>query len=160
MASPERAATTDLIDLSCPEDDEPMGNFGSVELGELLDAFEPTYTSMSFAVKAVERLQAADKAAKKFGQSSKSSSAPVASSSTRMRGFAFPKRNRSGSSKRTNRSEEERKADLEADPRTRTVEKNRILCNMCGKWIQMRHDVSYSPQNWLKHADICEVRSG
>ena len=62
--------------------------------------------------------------------------------------------------KRMHRTEESRKEDLERDPRTKIVHPEKILCAMCDRWIQMRKDVSYSPQNWLKHAGICEARTG
>lgn len=138
---------SEVIDLV----DDDSSIFGAVELGHLVDAFEPAVSSTEFIVPEDPS----------SGQGVVGPSSVTIQLSSRMAQARPVKGNRQeGVIKRGHRTTESRKAELEADPRTRAVEAARILCGMCDKWIQTRHDVSYSGQNWLKHAGICEKRSG
>lgn len=138
---------SEVIDLV--DDDNSV--FGSVELGHLVDAFEPAVSSTEFIIP--------DVSSSGQGVSGPSSiSLQLSSRMAQARPVKGAQQDAAG--KRGHRSTAFRKAELEADPRTRTVEAARILCGMCDKWIQTRHDVAFSGQNWLKHAGICERRSG
>lgn len=142
-----QVTSSEIIDL----EDDGNGIFGSVELGHLVDAFEPAVSSTEFIVPDVSF----------SGHGLSGSSSVSLHMPSRMAQSRPEKGSREDTiSKRGHRSTAYRKAELEADPRTRVVEAGRILCGMCDKWIQTRHDVAFSGQNWLKHAGICERRSG
>ncbi len=137
--------SSEVIDLV----DDGNGVFGAVELGHLVDAFEPTVSSTEFIVPEVSSSGISGRSFVSLQLSSRmAQSRPVKTS------------REDAVSKRGHRSTAFRKAELEADPRTGVVESGRIKCGMCDKWIQTRQDVAFSGQNWLKHAGICERRSG
>ena len=162
---PELSAA-EVIDLEAEGLD--MSIFGFIELGKIISAFEPSISSTEYA-RTVKK--AAEPAPAKPVPSSysmptlraRANNSPAASS--RVNSPAPVSRNQSvvpngDTSRRMHRSEAQRKSDLENDPRTKVVLTDKILCALCDRWIQMRKDVAYSPQNWLKHAGICEKRHG
>ena len=122
----------DLDDLESVD-----GAIGMIELGDLIDSFEPSYSSTEI------ELRETDTQSFRSGTDSPS------------KADIYPVAN---SGRRVHRTTEQRRRDLEADPRTSIVDPDQILCALCNKWIQLRKDVSYSAQNWLKHAGICEQR--
>lgn len=161
-------ASTELPELSAVEvidleaENSVGGHFGFVELGSLIGKFEPTISSTDYG-------NAAD--AKPTPPQVKqlvARSVPVLrarpSTPTIVNQAPQPqveaKATDTGTGKRPHRSEQMRKHELENDPRTKIVHPDKILCALCDRWIQMRRDVAYSPQNWLKHAGICEQRTG
>ncbi|KAL5476734.1 hypothetical protein ACEPAI_2920 [Sanghuangporus weigelae] len=161
---PPELSALEVIDL---EYDGTSGHFGFIELGRLIGKFEPTVSSTDYGNPTEPKLPPATVAAStkqpppvlnlptlraRTGNSRLNSPAPMSLSQHEVK-IQDP-------SKRMHRTEEERKQELESDPRTKIVHPEKILCRMCDRWIQMRRDVSYSPQNWLKHAGICEQRTG
>ncbi|KAH8116216.1 hypothetical protein DFH11DRAFT_1484852, partial [Phellopilus nigrolimitatus] len=153
-AEPPELQAVEVIDL---ESDSGNGVFGYIELGHLVSAFEPSVSSTDYGVRPSEmpevlQIQKETPIRNIPTLRARNSNTPTLSSSNE------PKISDSG--KRMHRTEESRKEELKSDPRTSSVLPNKILCGMCDHWIQMRRDVAYSPQNWLKHAGICEVRSG
>ncbi|KAL5498746.1 hypothetical protein ACEPAH_2101 [Sanghuangporus vaninii] len=161
---PPELSALEVIDL---EYDGSSGHFGFIELGRLIGKFEPTVSSTDYGNPTESKLPSAIAPAStkqppsvlnlptlraRPGNSRLNSPAPMSLSQHEMK-IQDP-------GKRMHRTEEERKQELESDPRTKIVHPEKILCRMCDRWIQMRRDVSYSPQNWLKHAGICEQRTG
>lgn len=157
-ASLPRQQPVEVVDLD--QESAESGVFGFIELGSLISAFEPTVSSTNYGKPWKGPV---------VGPSRKSTPTLYSLPTLRARPTTpivtphppvdtTPKE--SNSNKRLHRPEQIRKEDLEKDTRTKVVLADRILCRMCDKWIQMRRDVSYSPQNWLKHANICEVRTG
>lgn len=163
MEEPPELSSLEVIDLET--DGAVGGHFGYIELGRLIGKFEPTISSTDYGNPSEARRQSAvaPTATKqppstwnvptlraRPGNSRLNSPAPTPSLHE----------SRMHDGKRMHRTEEARKQELESDPRTKVVHPEKILCRMCDRWIQMRRDVSYSPQNWLKHAGICEQRTG
>ena len=140
-----------------PEDEEgpvDFSIFGYVDLGSLLDSFEPSISSTEYATQQSEIAQEQKKPPMPI-QVIRNLRARMSSASL------TPKPEEPVSPpKRPHRTEASRKEELECDPRARIVHPEKILCAMCDKWIQMRRDISYSSQNWLKHAESCQIRSG
>ncbi|KAF8512328.1 hypothetical protein JB92DRAFT_3117228 [Gautieria morchelliformis] len=56
------------------------------------------------------------------------------------------------------RTEEERVKFLESDPRATMVEAHRILCAICGRWIQLRKNSTYCTAPWVQHARKCAAK--
>lgn len=129
--------------------------FGTIELAELMNCFEPAISSIDFMVNPIERRS--DHEGEGCSAWSAPSSRPQRAAAARS-GLLNPKKPEVVSSRRSHRTEAERKAELEDDPRTDVVMPSKILCALCGRWIQTRRDVSYSNQNWQKHVAICELR--
>ncbi|EJD05449.1 uncharacterized protein FOMMEDRAFT_17747 [Fomitiporia mediterranea MF3/22] len=157
---PPELRPVEIIDL---DDSETLGHghFGYIELGRLIGKFEPTISSIDYGkppeTKAVPVLKqqptwSMPNLRARTNTPTRNGSVPLPQSTSE------PKVSDTG--KRMHRSEESRKLELENDDRTKIVQPDKILCAMCDRWIQMRRDVSYSPQNWLKHAGICEQRTG
>lgn len=162
----------EIIDL-VQEDEEtgepiPPGTYGAVQLSDIVDSFEPTYSSLEYGVKQDDlpsspSISSAPLSQRMGAPSKPSTPAPVrdtSSASALYRVALEANLTASQGTKRPHRGMEFRKLELEADPRTKTVEPDRILCVMCDRWIATRKDVDYSGQNWLKHAGICEIRTG
>ncbi|KAF8916053.1 hypothetical protein CPB85DRAFT_365792 [Mucidula mucida] len=53
------------------------------------------------------------------------------------------------------KTEEERKATLEADPRAEKIEKEQVLCRRCQKWVKSNSTLTYSLYNWKRHQQTC-----
>ena len=154
----------EVIDL-VQEDEEtgeiiPPGTYGYIELGDIVNSFEPTHTSLEYGPK-LDAVSTPTPVAHRMGATSASTSLRDTSSGSALLRFAL-EANHSATqgSKRPHRGMEYRKQELEMDPRTKVVEPDRILCAMCDRWIATRRDVDYSGQNWAKHAGICEVKTG
>ncbi|KAG5638142.1 hypothetical protein H0H81_001661 [Sphagnurus paluster] len=60
-----------------------------------------------------------------------------------------------GKPTKTHRTAEERKADLEADPRISVVRPHEVLCRNCGQWIRLAAKYEYKDYNWKNHAVSC-----
>ncbi|KDQ61517.1 hypothetical protein JAAARDRAFT_30966 [Jaapia argillacea MUCL 33604] len=56
---------------------------------------------------------------------------------------------------RTRRSEPERKAFLEADPRVEEFKDHEVLCKGCHKWIKLSTKQRYALYNWQNHQQRC-----
>ncbi|EMD39107.1 hypothetical protein CERSUDRAFT_112800 [Gelatoporia subvermispora B] len=56
------------------------------------------------------------------------------------------------------RNAEQRAASLRADPFVGDVEPNRVFCQLCQKWVQLRQDSSYCAYPWLQHRGKCLKR--
>ncbi|OCH96286.1 hypothetical protein OBBRIDRAFT_787362 [Obba rivulosa] len=56
------------------------------------------------------------------------------------------------------RNAEQRAASLRADPFVGEVEPNRVFCQLCQKWVQLRQDSSYCAYPWLQHRGKCLKR--
>lgn len=56
------------------------------------------------------------------------------------------------------RNAEQREAALRADPLLREVEPNRVFCNLCLKWVQLRQDSSFCAYPWHQHRGKCLAR--
>ncbi|KAF8585474.1 hypothetical protein K439DRAFT_1660249 [Ramaria rubella] len=56
------------------------------------------------------------------------------------------------------RTEEERINFLKSDPHATTVEPHRILCAICGRWIQLRKNSTYCTAPWEQHVKKCAAR--
>jgi len=52
-------------------------------------------------------------------------------------------------------SEAERKEFLEADKQIQAVEKHRVCCRKCQKWIDLSETNAYATGNWVKHKVRC-----
>ena len=180
VESPPELQPVEVVDLA--QEDNENAVFGFVELESLVNAFEPTVSSthygkpwkapsvetsrkptpIPYSLPTLRARPSTPSIPSKLRMTTKAPPAPIAVRAPSPVSTPVPaqasKENITG--KRMHRSEQSRKEELESDPRTKTVLTDRILCGMCEKWIQMRRDVAYSPQNWLKHAGICEVRSG
>lgn len=148
-----------MVDLD--QEGSDSGVFGFIELGTLVNAFEPTVSSTHYGRSWKEPV--VEQPSRKPTPTAyllptlrARPSTPLVAARPPVE--AIPKE--PISTKRMHRPEQLRKEELEKDQRTKTVLADQILCRMCNKWIQMRRDVSFSPQNWLKHAGICEVRTG
>ncbi|KAF8525806.1 hypothetical protein BU17DRAFT_83291 [Hysterangium stoloniferum] len=50
---------------------------------------------------------------------------------------------------------EQRRAVLEADPYTDTVEPDRILCSLCKRWVKLRPNSTYCAAPWQSHIGRC-----
>ncbi|KAI5121436.1 hypothetical protein M0805_006197 [Coniferiporia weirii] len=154
VGSPELQAV-EVIDLELEDSDN--GVFGYVELGHLISALEPSVSSTDYGpVPKASEPGVAPKETPTFNIPTLRARTNTPTLPSHV--YSEPKVTEDG--KRMHRTEEFRKEELKNDPRTSTVLPDKILCGMCGRWIQMRRDVAYSAQNWLKHAGICEVRSG
>lgn len=150
--------SVEIIDLEIEDEEGPvdLSLFGFVELGRLVNAFEPSVSSTEFAI----RLSDLPKEKKQLpipvpivrNLRARMSSASVTPKPEEPLSIS--------AGKRPHRTEMHRKEELERDPRARIVLAEKILCAMCDKWIQMRRDISYSGQNWLKHAESCQNRMG
>ncbi|KAJ3533007.1 hypothetical protein NMY22_g7513 [Coprinellus aureogranulatus] len=53
----------------------------------------------------------------------------------------------------------ERAAILGADPLLSRVERSRVYCRLCEKWIQLRKDCHYSLRPWIAHKDTRHVNA-
>ncbi|KAJ7576997.1 hypothetical protein C8J56DRAFT_972084 [Mycena floridula] len=53
------------------------------------------------------------------------------------------------------RTEEERKAILEADPRALKVEAEQVFCKRCQKWIRLSSKTRFALTNWNRHQQSC-----
>lgn len=148
-------SSCEIIDLEV--DNSRGGLFGSIELGDLVDSFEPTISSTDYG-KPPQVKEPPIVVKKSAAWSAPTLRARTNTPTPQSYVYSEPKVSETG--KRMHRSEEFRKEELENDPRTKIVHPDKIFCAMCERWIQMRRDVAYSPQNWLKHAGICEVRTG
>lgn len=140
----------------------PPGLYGSIELCDVVNSFEPAYTSLEYGVKLDSLPSTPVTVSRNLGATSKPTT-PVrdtTSVSALYRLALETNLTASQGPKRPHRGTEFRKQELESDPRAKVVEPDRVLCNMCDKWIATRRDVDYSGQNWAKHAGICEVRTG
>ncbi|KAF7309881.1 hypothetical protein MIND_00360400 [Mycena indigotica] len=58
-----------------------------------------------------------------------------------------------GSGRRT--TGEQRKAELEADPRAERVDIDQVLCRKCQKWVRLSTKTAYALANWNKHQENC-----
>ncbi|KAF8989010.1 hypothetical protein BDZ89DRAFT_1087513, partial [Hymenopellis radicata] len=70
----------------------------------------------------------------------------------------FDKESESGAVKESPlnlKTEEERKATLEADPRAEKIEKEQVLCRRCQKWVKSSSNLAYSLYNWNRHQQTC-----
>ncbi|TDL24569.1 hypothetical protein BD410DRAFT_94573 [Rickenella mellea] len=54
---------------------------------------------------------------------------------------------------------EERKTQLESDPRVGDVEPHRIHCKVCDKWLKLNNDIEYATFNWFKHISKCDGKT-
>jgi len=52
-------------------------------------------------------------------------------------------------------SESERKEFLENEKQIKVVEKNRVCCGKCQKWIDLSPVHAYVTSNWIKHKIRC-----
>ncbi|KAJ7170470.1 hypothetical protein C8R43DRAFT_91779 [Mycena crocata] len=55
----------------------------------------------------------------------------------------------------TRKTEAERKAILDTDPRAETVEKDQVMCRKCQKWIRLSTRTPYALNNWNQHQSAC-----
>ena len=53
------------------------------------------------------------------------------------------------------RNADQRAAALRADKLLEEVEPSRVLCKMCGKWVQLRQDSTYCAYPWVQHRAKC-----
>lgn len=58
------------------------------------------------------------------------------------------------------RTESERVKLLVSDPNATTVEPHRVLCAVCGRWIQLRKNSTYCTAPWIQHVGKCVKRNG
>lgn len=150
--------SVEIIDLEIEDEEGPvdLSLFGFVELGRLVNAFEPSVSSTEFAIRPSDLPKEKKKLPINLpivrNLRARMSSASVTPKPEEPLSIS--------AGKRPHRSEIHRKEELERDPRARIVLAEKILCAMCDKWIQMRRDISYSSQNWLKHAESCQNRMG
>lgn len=56
------------------------------------------------------------------------------------------------------RGAEQRADALRSDSLLGAVEPHRVFCNMCQKWVQLRHDSSYCAYPWSQHRTKCVLR--
>ena len=54
-----------------------------------------------------------------------------------------------------NKSEAERQAYLEGDPRSEEVRPYEVLCKTCKKWVQLGNKTRYSLSHWKEHQKRC-----
>lgn len=151
--------SVEIIDLEIEDEEGPvdLSLFGFVELGRLVNAFEPSVSSTEFAIRPSDLPKEKMKKLPIPVPIVRNLRARMSSASVTPK----PEEPLSISAgKRSHRTEIHRKEELERDPRARIVLAEKILCAMCDKWIQMRRDISYSGQNWLKHAESCQNRLG
>ncbi|KAJ3514720.1 hypothetical protein NLJ89_g2208 [Agrocybe chaxingu] len=52
-------------------------------------------------------------------------------------------------------TEEDRKESLESDKQIEKVEKHRVCCRKCHKWVDLSESIPYATGNWHKHKDRC-----
>lgn len=62
--------------------------------------------------------------------------------------------------KRTTRTNEDRRRELESDKRCENPGPHSVFCKMCGQWVRLHNTREYDLWNWLRHAEKCEVRNG
>jgi len=55
------------------------------------------------------------------------------------------------------RTAEQRKAALEADPRISVVKPHEVLCRNCGRWIRLSGSHVYKDYNWKTHTLACDA---
>lgn len=59
------------------------------------------------------------------------------------------------SSRSTRKSEAERLATLQADPRAQEIKPHEVLCRSCQKWIKLSVTQAYALSNWQSHQQRC-----
>jgi len=59
------------------------------------------------------------------------------------------------SSRSTRKSEAERLATLQADPRAQEIKPHEVLCRSCQKWIKLSVTQAYALNNWQSHQQRC-----
>lgn len=158
------------------DESPPPGVFGSVELVDLLDGYEPSFSSMSITVKTPASSEKPDASRPVVDVDVPMLPSPTAESADHPAPgsappsapplSATPSNSTTPSaahlvaahilSRRSHKTTEDRKKVLMTDPLALAIEPNRVLCKLCERWIQMRKDVTYSPQNWYKHVNICK----
>ncbi|KAJ6556818.1 hypothetical protein DFH09DRAFT_1365514 [Mycena vulgaris] len=93
-------------------------------------------------------------------QCRKPKAAPATTAKQAPKKMASPQTQRTHK-KKSAHTEAQRKAALEADPWTQTVELTKIVCRGCGRTIRLDGRSRYYPGLWLKHRERCtHVRSG
>ncbi|KAJ7066495.1 hypothetical protein C8F01DRAFT_703966 [Mycena amicta] len=50
---------------------------------------------------------------------------------------------------------DERKAELEGDPRAERVDIDQVLCRKCQKWVRLSTKTAYALYNWNQHQGVC-----
>ncbi|CAL1714252.1 unnamed protein product [Somion occarium] len=56
------------------------------------------------------------------------------------------------------RTEAERQALLEADPRIGEVKPHEVFCKQCGRWIRLNPTQKFTVGNWNNHAKRCSIK--